>query len=54
MQKPSGKSSSLGSRKTKKASEAKAVDEIRASGRHALAAADTHRPLEGVWISFRM
>lgn len=32
MQKPSGKGSSLGSRKTKKASEAKAVDEVRAAG----------------------
>lgn len=32
MQKPSGKSSSLGSRKTKKASEAKVVAEVRAAG----------------------
>jgi hypothetical protein len=35
--KPSGKGSSLGSRKTKKASEAKAVDEVRAAGKPWLA-----------------
>lgn len=54
MQKPSGKGSSLGSRKTKKASEAKAVDEVRAAGMPWLVQKHTGRPLEGVWIPFRV